>query len=472
MNFLKKLTPFTLPLLLAACGDDDLDPGDIQAPDVYDFVSVTDPSAPSSVDYREATTRLLLIKELQHLIGSDYLQSVGEADGDAAVIRLLNRVYTTGTKNTTNNLISINLYDDTETPTPIMGINTDTDISSDLPLAQLDFSQLEANINLKDKMPGIDYDLSINDAEGQKQFIGWNLTGVSGNEMPDAMIQDWFETIAEIATDGDLTTKFIQGGKDYQQLVGTFLLGAIGFGQSMQHHLSDSGLSSENTGINDLPYTALQHNWDAAFGYYGAVRHLGTLTDTQIVQQNDHLYTGQSIDLFSEYLYGYAKEASYRDLNATLADTNMAGNTIQSFLNGRKIIENDYNKPITSDADLMVDIRQQALLISTNWESSLAATIIHYINLTAYYTLQYPALEAPYAKYWSTLKGHALALQFNPNSTLSTQDLIDLHELIRQLPEVKLDSSKLVNYSIQLSTTTRNIITDGFKFSSMNATSW
>ncbi len=480
MAFLKRLTPFTLPFLIAACGNDDLDPNDISAPDIYEFTSQTDPASPSSVDYKEAVTRILLIKELEHLIGSNHLQTVGESNGRAFVLHLLNRIYKVGTKDLTNNLGSTNLYDDpanptpTPTPTPISGINPETDITSDLALEQQDFSQLAQNVNLMDKMPGIAYPLTYRDEEDatKGRFIGWPLTGVTGDDMPDALIQHWFEKIADIATDGNLDTKFINSGRDYQQLVSTFLLGAIGFGQISSTHLNTtSGLTAENSGDSSLAYTPLEHQWDLAFGYYGGVRHLATLSDTQITQQKDHNYVGQSIDLFSEYNFDYAQQTVSRDMVAPLADSVMSDSIIQAFLNGRQLISSAY-KSTESRQSLQSKINAEANIILENWEKSLAATSIHFSNTTADYVLRYPGFANEYAASWSKLKAYSLALQFHPNPTLSADVLQELHVMLRETPEVNLDVSKLINYSLELSIEARGIFEVAFEFSTENARVW
>ena len=113
----KKVALISLPLLLTACGDDDLDPDSINAPDVYNFTSLTDPSAVSSVDYKEATTRLVLIEELNYLIGSQYFLEYAESHGKDDAIILLNRAYTEGTKSSfINNLASVSLYTGNSNP--------------------------------------------------------------------------------------------------------------------------------------------------------------------------------------------------------------------------------------------------------------------------------------------------------------------------------------------------------------------
>ncbi len=439
MAFLKNLTPFTLPLLLAACGNDDVDPNAINTPDIYEFSSQTVPSMASSVDYKEATTRLILINELKHLIGSDYLQSYGKDKTKVQVINLLNRLYLTGTKSGDNNLANFNLYDlhdpdDAEEPgaTPIKGIA----IESELPLLQSSFANLAANVNLKDKMPGIVSDLIYKDSEDNADFIGWQITGIfDDNALPDEMIQQWFDIIGELAADGDDNTKFIKNGIDYQQLVSTFLLGAISYGQATNQHLYINAESNNASDANDDGYTPLQHHWDLAFGYYGAAKHLGQLTQTQIIEKPDHNFVNDSIDLYSEYNFDFPINAALRDQAMILADTDYSGITNTAFLTGRHIIQSNFQ-------EMDMDYSSYASTIVENWELSLTATILHYLNKTrvdlAVYQI-YPILFDDYAYSWSTLKGLSLALQFNPQSKLSYEQLNDFQNKLKTTPKIYND---------------------------------
>ena len=439
MAFLKKLTPFTLPLLLAACGNDDLDPNAINAPDVYEFASQTIPSAATSVNYNEATTRLILINELKHLIGSDYLQNYGNGKTDSQVVSLLNRIYQIGTKSDNDNLNDGNLYDlydpdeiEESGATPIKGFT----LKSELPLLQTHFSNLTADINLQDKVPGFSTDLLHKDVEDKADFIGWTITGnVDDNTLPDAMVQQWFQIVAELAVDGDDNTKFIKNGINYQQLISTFLLGAISYGQATNQHLYSNINSDNSIDANDIGYTDLQHHWDLAFGYYGAAKHLTLLTKEQVIAQPDHNYTGDSIDLFSELNFDFPINAALRDQSMVLADTEYASNTINAFLNGRQIIGNNIQ---TANSDHV----SYANLVIENWELSLAATIIHYLNETridlAVYQI-FPLSPENYAHSWATLKGLSLALQFNPQSTLSYDQLLEIHTALKTTPRIYND---------------------------------
>ena len=123
-----KVLPLAIAVSLAGCGDDNLNPDALNAPETYEFESKIQPGL-STVNYREATTRLMLIRELNHLIKSDYLQAYGENNTHEDVVNLLNRYYTIGTKANDQSLTSNNVYDEYDPegielsgPTPLKSI--------------------------------------------------------------------------------------------------------------------------------------------------------------------------------------------------------------------------------------------------------------------------------------------------------------------------------------------------------------
>ncbi len=467
MALLKKLTLLTLPIFLSACGNDDLDPNEIHSPDTYEFSSQTDPAASSSVDYLEATTHLVLIKELQHLIGSPELQTVGTTQGKDAVIALLNKVYLDGTQY----LSTTNIYNNQSEPTPISGV------SSTLTKVQTDFSSLDSNINLKNKLPGVHADLIYrgNEDASLGNLIGWNILHLDDEDtLLDTLIQNWFEKIALLAVDGDPTTKYIKTGLDYQNLVGSLLVGAIPYYQATQTLLNTTnGLIAENS--SQTSYTDLQHNWDLAFGYFGAHRQYKLqskqLNATQFeFDSNDD----NQLDLLSELNFTYASNAASLDFTSPINTVTFSIDINQAFLNGRQIINDNLNNTTTNNGDFHKALIEQANIITGSWERVIAAQLIHYLNLNATDVLYYGQIESydnRYAKNWAFVKGYALALQFNPNSIVTEDELIDLHILIGQQPEVRTDPSRLRAYSNNL-LIARNKLESIYSFTNSDVLAW
>ncbi len=474
MTPLKILTLSSLPMFLLACGNDDEDTFSINAPDTYAFTSITDPSAPSSVDYKEATTRNVLIKELEFLIGSDYLQEVGQAQGHAAALELLNRIYIKGTLDVPDNLVATNLYNQQSEPTPIMGLT----FSSDFPSLQQSFADLEPNINLQNKLAGISKDLFFrnDDNDTYGDLIGWYINLLADeDDVPDRMIGHWFERIAVLASDTNPETRYIEGNQDYQKLVTVFLSGAINYFNATQFHLHfEQGMQANNTiGGSSTYYSDLQHQWDLALGYYGASRDIKTLKFQQVSSQGDNdSNQDQLIDLYSEFNFAYSLEASYRDRDGPLGDIKFTPAITQSQLNGRQLIDNQLNLTPSTTTE-PISFQTETLL--RNWEKVIAATILHYLNTTANDAalfklddLEYD--EKHYITQWSALKAHALALQFSPFGTLSKQELIDVHTDLGTGPEIS--NPNFLNTQFSNYSNVRSMLIDKFEFSNESAGNW
>ncbi len=453
MKFLKKLTPYTLPLLLVACGNDDLAEFSVTTPDVYEFSSLTDPSAPSSVNYKEATTRLMLIKELEYLIGSDYLQHVGHQSGKEAVLELLNTIYRGGTKDNVTSLVNSNIYshydpEGKEQPgkTNIKSIELEAGDS----LLQSSFSDLTQGINLQDIMPGRGIPL-LHQENSNDLFVGWNSKNNTANQMSDYLIQTWFIGIAQLAEDSnsegeaDLSTKYT-AVLDLKQLVITFLMGSIPYLQSSSIHLGlDDGLATSNSIETSTPYTNLQHQWDMAFGYFGSPINANTLEITQL--KNSAYFdtnSDNSIDLTSEYNFYFSQNAATRDADATLFDTRFHRDTQSGFLYGRALIDNQLSDPSVDLDTLKSELFNVKKTILENWDDAIAAKMIHHINNIGAIAPDWELSDIynrSYLYHWSELKALATILQFNAHSKIDIETLKTMHDDIANIP----DKSHLIN---------------------------
>jgi len=471
MIFLKKLTPFTLPFLLAACGNDDIDPSDLQTPDVYEFSSLTDSSAISSVEYKEVITRHILINELNHLLGSEYLQEIGATKGRAAVLELLNRIYTAGTGALTNNLVNVNLYNDQSEATPING----TPLQSGLIPLQTTFADLSPNINLRDAMPGLAYDLPFRDENNSflGEFIGWDINDVNDEDLlPDAMIQSWFNSVATLASDDDDTTTYYENNFNYRELIVQFLSSVLFYPQAATFHLNEQqGLFAENINIS-APYTELQHQWDLAFAHYGFARDTKTLGPNKVSEQADYDNNGDgSIDLYSEYSFNFSRQAALKDIQATFVDTNYSSKTIQAFLTGRQLIDLNYIDS-SQVQNFRSEINIQANIILDNWENSLAATMVQSINLLSQ-SVQFieldPDLEKIYATQWAKLKATTMGFQFNNNSQFSVDNLKAFHDYIGKTP---IKNRSIVTYYLTDLFDARLLLQAQFNISEDNVNAW
>ncbi len=497
MKILKGTTLFALPLLLVACGNDDLDTISIQAPDVYEFTSLLDPSAISSVDYKEATTQLILINELDHFIASDALQ-VGNSKEDA--LSKMNSLYKSGTQTfAINNLLTSDIYSTENKATELHGLTLDSNIE------QANFSQLAGDINLQNNMAGIAQDLNLRDDEDESgllgNFIGWfmlhidiedidnNLIGdgtSDGDDHPNALIQHWITKIAELASDSDDTTNYIYGSSNYRQLLHTFLLGSVAYSQAANLHLNaDIGLLMQNSTAHNLqaytdgttdqltPYTSLEHNWDMAFGYFGAARDYNNYTDEHIISQPDNDSNGdEQINVYSEINFTFAINATERDASAPLMDISFSEQIMQAFLNGRQIIQDNFGQNPIKGSGYHQQLLEQSRIILTVWDRIIAATIIHQINVTA---VQVSLIEKDdydhlqYIEDWAKLKSLSMALQFNPLKALNIDEITTLHQHIHSSPKTKRTD---VSPYLKALGAARALMQNQYNFSDRNTSEW
>jgi len=475
MKLVKGLTLLSASVMLAACGSssDSDDAPVVNAPTTYNFTSKVTADE-SAVSYSGQATRQLLLNDLKALISTADLYDVTQdAAGKAEVLERLNRIYAVGTNEVDGkvNLIDENVFDGDVEATPVSISVGDT-----LTLTQADYSVLSGDKNLQGKIAGQDNDLT-------NTFVGWDVT-ITGeqtdNDRPDLLIQSWFDAIATLATDGDATTTFVSAeGLDYQQLIQKLLLGAVTYSQAAEDYLKPSkGLLKQNSagdkdGTKD--YTALEHQWDEGFGYFGAQRDYNLRTDTEVkttpYQDAD---TDTSIDLYAEYSFGHSINAVKRDAGATDEGTDFSKAAMDAFLNGRQLIQDNFGTDPVEGSGYHKYLALYAQTALNNWENAVAATAIHYINDVIAETnslgTNEPASFANRAKHWSEMKGFALSLQFSPIAQISTADLASVHDKMGQAPVLEAGDAA-VAYVAKLAEA-RDVLQAAYGFSDTNVAGW
>lgn len=447
-----KLALAILPIsvCLSACNEDNADPFAINVPDAYSFSTQTDGRTINTVDFTEASTRLVLIQTLSHLIASDYLQQVGENRGKEAVINLLNYIYEGGTLSSQTSLANTNIYNlyDPENnhgpgPTPIRGLVEDHQT-----LAMQDFSQVAPNVNLKSLMPGIGAPL-IQEKDNAKRFVGWTFIDVPYENTPNYLIQKWFSAIATLATDGDVNTKYFST-YDYKALIQEFLIGSIAYLQSVHEHLdNEHGLSAPHTDDNLLGYTSLEHQWDMAYGYFGAPVNAQQLTPSVLVEFGEQDANGDGLIHYSgEYIYWPAQNAAMRDQDSVYSSTRFFNSIHQSFLTGRTLMSQHEVQASYRYSDLMRDLIPHRDTIITQWDRALVAKSIHHINAIGAIAQLWelgPAFDQTYMTHWSQLKATLLNIQYNRQSLIDLETLENFHQDLGTQP------NKSVNLNLFLS---------------------
>jgi hypothetical protein len=421
--------------LLAACAPTQPEPDPLEVPVSYTFESRFSPGE-SSVTYSGQAARHTMIAEV---LG--FADRIADDDAPVAadIVDGFNYFYDYANQGGT-------------------GADPITLVIDNGALLQEDLVDIGSVVSLRDKMP-----------ENDASFDG-TVVGYPGDLTPDGVVQSLFAEAAALVVDRSLNgpLESPQGaqiashlvtadGRDLEQLLQKFLTGAVAFSQATDDYLDDDaegkGLLSDHTGPVvkdgvDKPYTALEHAWDEAFGYFGASRAYADFTDDEIAAKGGrdgyadghHDDDGDGlIDLNSEINRGHSVNAAKRDRGAE-SGIDLSGDAIEAFLAGRHLIATTEGPLSDAKLDELRDHRDAAL---GAWEKALAATAAHYVNeLEADYAALEPGegydFEAQ-AKHWSELKGFALVLQFNPRSPLSASDLQRLHQKIGDAPMTSAD---------------------------------
>lgn len=473
MKLVKGISVLSAAILLAACGGDDDNDNSLSVPTTYTFDSKLIPGD-SSVSHSGQATRHILISELKSLIASDELQNAVDKD---AALAMLNAVYAKGTKDTTGNLITTNVYTGAAEATPV-GISVKT---ADATLTQSDFSLVSGDKNLQGKIAGKDNLLT------NAEFIGWDVVttgddlekGEGVNSAPELLVQQWFDQIADLAVDGDSETRFVTPeGLDLQQLVQKFILGSVTYSQAAEDYLkADKGLVKQNSAEDKAgkAYTSLEHQWDEGFGYFGAAHDYNLYTDAanKAQQDNDTNLDGE-IDLYSEYSYGHSVNAAKRDVGATVA-TDFSKGAMDAFLTGRALIQANYGTDPVLGEGYQAELVNLSKVALENWEKAVAATVVHYINdvIADYATFGSAEFNsANLAKHWSEMKGFALGLQFSPVALISVEQLKTVHTAFGEAPALlNADQAAVDAYIVKLQEA-RTIMQTAYGFNADNVANW
>ncbi|WP_127717220.1 DUF4856 domain-containing protein [Halobacteriovorax sp. HLS] len=346
--------------------------------------------------------------------------------------------------------------------------------------------------NLSSKIAGNDNPLRRKELKGWSSFKVGNIDlrkvnadnkGDSFAE-PEDLVQAFFQTISNNAENGqafsvkngDLEIQRVSGayitedGLDLAQLVQKTFHGAVSYSQAAGDYLATTtsvtgGLNSGNT-TPDKPgkaYTSMEHHFDEAFGYFGAARDYNSYTDVQIASKlSIDTNNDGEISVLSELNQGLSTNFSRMDLIAKNYgfEMDLSGNTMTAFIQGRQLITKapaDYKKYVVALANKALG----------NWEKTLAAVTIHYINSTisqmdAYGTKAY--LFTNHAKFWSEMKGFALSFQFSPVSIMSDAQFDELHTLLADKPALhKNGLDTVVKYKSDL-TKARELLNSIYAF--------
>ncbi|WP_133405514.1 DUF4856 domain-containing protein [Parashewanella tropica] len=435
----------------------------------------------SSVSYSGQTARHVLIAELNKFIGTDLKQALKDGDltTKQAVLDQLNKFFRTTEEQYDNFPVTF----------------------TDKPLQENLVAISSSHKNLVGKLAG-------NDATGQHKnwnngdFEGW---GAKGSKTPETLVDMFFEQLATNAekqikgearvaneTQQPITEIYInEDGTDLKQLIQKFLLMAITYSQAtddyLGHETDGKGLTTDNTkeAKAGKAYTNLEHQFDEGFGYFGAARDYLEYNDNEIAGKVKTAADGRAdwngkhdtnkdgkIDLLSEINYGQSVNAAKRDRGTkdNAKPTDFTKTTMEAFLAGRKIINDNVKSALTTEQ--MTKLKAHRDVAVDGWERAIAATVVHYINdsiadLDKLGTDDFK--HADLAKHWSEMKGFALGLQFNPYSKISDEQFAMIHEKMGTKPVLTVAERDA--YKAKL-LEARNIIQQALTFDADNVKNW
>lgn len=180
--------------------------------------------------------------------------------------------------------------------------------------------------------------------------------------LDQAMFEGWMDSIAQaslsngvsaangqagVLSSGTSTYLFDKKGKEYVQFIEKGLMGAVFFYQALNVYFSSSKMDVDNSVPVDPAagsyYTAMEHHWDEAFGYFGVPLNFPTAEATRF----------------------WGKYCSLQD-----PALNCNADMMDNFLKGRAAISASYY----SDRDAAIQA------IRREWEDISAYQAITYIN--------------------------------------------------------------------------------------------
>ena len=438
MNYLTKKFQWLVVLLtvaslfLSACGSDEDDEdaleGDaaatIDVPQAYVFDSRF-AEGESSVAYSGQVVRNLLLQDLKALtdsVGKDGGRSIGVQD-----------------------MLKLYEYDDA------LNLETLTTTGA-LSASESHYSALSTGKNLVGKI-------------SDEPVIGYNRTA-------DDLVREWFEGIAENSQDSDkLGTSMAyttDDGVDMSQMVNKVLIGAVPYYQATGVYLGGLLERDNSEGKDGKAYTAMEHAWDEAFGYFGAARDYSRYSDEQLAGSVDDFTFDSngdgSIDFKSEYNFGLSRNAGKRDKGGSGVD--FTQQIFNAFLAGRTAITNQGS---------VAEISAHRQTAAEGMEKVIAATVVHYINDTLSDMSELGTADENIAnlnKHWAEMKGYTVALQYNPFRLISDGQLAELHGIMGEAPIYDEPGSNSYKTQIANYERAKVVLQTAYGFSNDNMANW
>jgi hypothetical protein len=346
------------------------------------------------------------------------------------------------------------------------------------------------------------------------EFFGWEGQSEDGQpiNLPIDLVDSWMAALASQAVDGAAFTvpivdagdvnvnsvHYDEQGRNYRQLLQKFLMGAVSFSQGTNDYFQADWTTQvtlqEGVGKN---YTEAEHNYDEAFGYYGAARDNNDYTDLEARAKSGrdewkngyHDTNGDGlIDPRSEFNFGHSQNCAKRDVGSAsnTNPTDLSTEAMNAFLSGRQVIANASAAGSITDAEL-AELQGYIKTAALTWEKCIAATAIHYVNdvigdIAEFSNGSYADVSnfTNLGKHWSELKGFAMSLQFSPfspfrDAQVTAVDLNDLKTVLSNIgdkPVLATDSQATINAYVQGLNTARDTLQAAYGFDAENVADW
>ena len=252
-----------------------------------------------------------------------------------------------------------------------------------------------------------------------------------------------------------MINKVLIGAVPYYQATGVYLNGLLERDNSEARNGTDA-------------YTAMEHAWDEAFGYFGAARDYARYTDEHLAGSVD-VFTYDSngdgsIDFKSEYNFGLSRNAGKRDKGGS--GVNLTQEIFEAFLAGRTAIANQ---------GTVAEISAHRQAAANGMEKVIAATVVHYINDTLSDMSKLGTAEenrTALNKHWAEMKGYTVALQYNPFRLINDGQLAELHGIMGASPMYDMPGSNAYNTQVADYKRAKSVLQAAYGFSNANMEGW
>jgi hypothetical protein len=250
---------------------------------------------------------------------------------------------------------------------------------------------------------------------------------VSGfvNPMMVEQLRAWFDSLAtrSAAYAGSPDAVNTSDGIYLVEAVEKSLMGSVLYAQAI-NYLRHEVPVADNSTSNPGEGTEMAHNWDEAFGYFGASRNYVELKTAAERRSMFDWNNDGKIDPASERNFYFARYTATADTQhftyTTKGTLGLGDEIVKNFIAGRQAIaKNNHEKVATATTAILAA-----------WDKVIAANAVRYGGIVK---TQIAASKA-YNGQWAELKGFVDMTQYNNLSLLSPAKYAELKALIGEKP--------------------------------------